>query len=583
MKKTITKGVGLTLLLTIGSLACKDSFLNVAPTGQLVGSLLNTKDGLEGLLISAYAELNGRGYSQTSSPTNWMYGSIMGGDANKGSNPADFSAITPFQTYLVNSVSSELNPRWQALYEGVSRANSVLRTIPTAVASVNDAIKQRIGGEARFLRGLYYFDLKRTFNMVPYIDETVDYGTGITAVQNNVDIWPKIEADFKYAYDNLPETQTQAGRANKWAAAAYLARTYMYQKKYAEAKALFDLIIANGKTTNGKKYGLVPQYANIFNVDNENNEEAIFSTQNVANAGSTDVASNDLNLNYPYSPGIGATCCGFFQPTFDLANSYRTDATGLPLDVTLANGAYDRAENELKTDQGLAADAAYTPDTRPVDPRLDHSVGRRGIPYLDYGVFPGVTWIRDQAFGGPYSNKKYVFLLSQKDRVGDKSSWTTGWASTNVILLRYADVLLMAAEAEIEVGSLEIARSYTNQVRRRAANPAGYVTTAAGQPAANYVISEYPASAFASQDAARATVRFERKLELSGEGQRFFDLVRWGVAAPTLNAFLAYEKAKLPVAYAEANFVAGKNEYLPIPQTQIDLQGTSVLKQNPGY
>ena len=584
MKKSITTGVGFTLLLTVISVACKDSFLNVAPTGQLVSSLLTTNSGLQGLLISAYTELNGRGYSQTASPTNWVYGSIMGGDANKGSDPSDFNAITPFETYLVAASSAEINFRWQALYEGVSRANSVLRLLPTADPTVTAASKQQIGGEARFLRGLYYFDLKRTFNMVPYIDETLDYGTGATTVKNDVDIWPKIEADFKFAYDNLAETNTSAGRANKWAAGTYLARTYMYQKKYAEAKALYDLIIANGKTTNGKKFGLVAQYAQVFNAANENSEEAVFSTQNVANSGSSDAASGDLNLNYPYSAGIGATCCDFFKPSFDLANSFRTDATGLPLDMTLANGAYDNAANELKTDQGLLPGDAFTPDTRTVDPRLDHTVGRRGIPYLDYGLFTS-AWTRNQAFGGPYSTKKYVFYLGQQGKVADVSNWTKGWAATNIVLMRYSDVLLMAAEAEVEVGSLATAMSYVNQVRARAANPAGFVTTADGKPAANYVIAPYPAAAFASQAVARNTVRFERKIELAEEGQRFFDLVRWGIAAPTLTAFLTYEKTKLTNAYSGAVFTAGKNEYLPLPQTQLDLQNGSavILKQNTGY
>ncbi|UHG90203.1 RagB/SusD family nutrient uptake outer membrane protein [Spirosoma oryzicola] len=584
MKNIITKGVGVTLLLTVISVSCKDSFLDVAPTGQLQNADITTNAGLQGLVISAYTQLNGRGFSQTASPTNWVYGSIMGGDANKGSDPSDFSAITPFETYLINASSAEVNSRWQALYEGVSRANSVLRTLPSAASTVTAASKQQFAGEARFLRGLYYFDLKRTFNMVPYIDETLDYGSGATTVKNDVDIWPKIEADFQFAYDNLAETNSQAGRANKWAAATYLARTYMYQKKFSDAKKLYDLIIANGKTANGKKYGLVSQYAQVFNSANENSEEAVFSTQNVANAGSSDAASGDLNLNYPYSAGIGATCCDFFKPSFDAANSFRTGANGLPIDMAQANGAYDNATNELKTDMGLLPADAFTPDTKTVDPRLDHTVGRRGIPYLDYGNFTS-AWTRNQGFGGPYSTKKYVFYLAQQGKVADVSNWTKGWSATNIVLMRYSDVLLMAAEAEVEVGSLSKAMEYVNLVRNRAANPAGFVTTSDGKPAANYVISPYPASAFSSQDVARNTVRFERKLELSQEGQRFFDLVRWGIAAPTLTAFLTYEKTKLSNAYSGAVFTAGKNEYLPLPQTQLDLQNGSaaILKQNPGY
>jgi len=583
MKHIVIKGAMLALLLTGLTFSCKDSFLEVPPNGQLQNSDLTNLAGLEGLLISSYAELNGRGFSQTASSTNWVYGSIMGGEANKGSNAGDFSAITFFQTYQLLASNGEINDRWRCMYEGVSRANSVLRTLPNAQSTVSAADKQRIGAEAQFLRGHYYFELKRTFNMVPYIDETVDYGTGAEKVANNTDIWPKIEADFQAAYNNLPETQTAAGRVNKWAAAVYLAKTYMYEKKYAEAKKLFDTIIASGKTSNGKKYGLVARYSDVFNADNENNEESIFATQNVANTGSSDAASGDLNLNWPYNTGTQGPvgCCGFFQPSFELGNSFRTDATGLPLDVAQAGGAYDSADNQLKTDQGLTSADAFTPDTRPVDPRLDHSIGRRGIPYLDWATHPGQDWIRDQAFGGPYTPKKYIYYKSQEGRLADVSNWTKGWTGINILLIRYADVLLMAAEAEVEAGSLETARTYVNQVRARAANAAGFVKKSDGTNAANYVISQYTAP-WTDQTVARNAVRFERKLELSGEGHRFFDLVRWGVAAPTLNSFVSYEKGKLPNAYANANFTAGKNEYLPIPIIQLDLQ-RGVLTQNPGY
>ncbi|RRB02958.1 RagB/SusD family nutrient uptake outer membrane protein [Larkinella rosea] len=579
MKDIVTKGTVLALALTFGTLACKDSFLVVAPTGTLTSSQLGTKNGLEGLLISAYTELNGRGFSQTASSTNWMYGSIMGGEANKGSNAGDFNAITPFQRYEMLASSGELTSRWQCMYEGISRANSVLRQLKTADPGVSAADLARIGAEAKFLRGHYYFELKRTFNNTPYIDESVDYAAGITEIGNNADLWPKIEADFKAAYDALPEVQTAAGRANKWAAGTYLAKVYLYQKKYAEAKTLFDAVIASGKTSSGNKYALFPSYWQVFSADNEKNDEIVFSTQNVANAGSSDAASNDLNLNWPYNTGPAGPvgCCGFFQPSFELANSFRTDAKGLPL----LDGSYNSAANALKTDQGIASSAAFTPDTGPVDPRLDHSIGRRGIQYLDWQVFPGQDWIRDQAFGGPYAPKKYIYTKAQEARIADVSNWTKGWTGINVVLIRYADVLLMAAECEVEVGSLEKARDYVNQVRKRAANPAGFVMNGTA-PAANYVIGTYDA-AWTDKAAARTAVQFERKLELSGEGHRFFDLVRWGTAATVLNAYLTYEGAKLANGLGGAKFTAGKNEVMPLPQREIDLQGTTLLKQNPGY
>lgn len=566
-------------MLSCVSYACKDKFLVVQPTGQLAGNQLTTTAGLDGLLLASYAQLNARGFTQSASSNNWVRGSISGGEANKGSNSGDFNALTPFQRYELEAASGQVNDKWRGMYEGVARANATLRTLATAGADVSATNKTRITGEARFLRGHYYFELKRSFNMVPYVDETLDYGTGIDKVKNDVDVWSKIEADFKSAYETLTETPGAAGRANKWAAASYLAKTYLYQKKYAEAKALFDLIIANGKTSNGKKYALVAKYADIFNAAFDNNEESVFAIQAAANAGSSDNANPDLVLNFPYNTGSNgpAGCCGFFQPSFELANSFRTNANGLPL----LDRSYNSSANELKTDQGIKSSDAFTPDAGPVDPRLDHSIGRRGIQYLDWQPHPGLDWVRDQGFGGPYAPKKFVFYKTQSKTLTDASSWTDGYSAINYNIIRFADVLLMAAEAEIEVGSLAKAQEYINMVRKRAADPAGFVMQG-GKVAANYVIKEYTAP-FAGKQAALDAVRFERKLELSGEGHRFYDLVRWGIAAQELNAYLAYEAPKLPTGFQGSKFTPGKDEYLPIPQTQIDIQGKDVLKQNPGY
>src|SRR5690606_14185396 len=153
------------------------------------------------------------------------------------------------------------------------------------------------------LRGHYYFELKKAFGNTPYVDESVDYGSGIEKVKNDQDLWPKIEADFKFAFDNLPETQDAVGRANKWAAASYLAKAYLYQKKFPEAKILFDQIIANGQTTNGKKYALVPKYADVFRASNDNNSESVFAVQAAANTGSVNNANPEFDLNWPYNTG----------------------------------------------------------------------------------------------------------------------------------------------------------------------------------------------------------------------------------------------------------------------------------------
>lgn len=584
MKATIKKSLtvaGVSTALLLGGIACKDSFLSIPVTGQLSSAQLTSAPGLQNLAVSAYASLNGRGFGWFGSSFNWLWGGVTGGEANKGSNAGDQSTAVFVQNFTISPTTGPLNDKWGGMYEGISRANALLRTVAVAAPEVTDVLKKTLTGESRFLRGHYYFELKKTFNMAPYVDETVDYGAGITAVPNNTDLWPKIEADFKYAYDNLPEVQSAAGRANKWAAASYLAKAYMYEKKFAEAKALFDLIIANGMTANGKKYALLANFTDNFNAAKSNNEEAVFSIQNAANTGDVNNANPDMVLNYPYGSGPPtqpAGCCGFFQPSFDMANSFRTTAGGLPL----LDGSYNAAGNELKNDQGIDSKAPFTPDAGPVDPRLDYSVGRRGLPYLDWGIHPGVSWIREQTYGGPYSPKKFIYYKSQDKTLTDVSSWTDGYSTINFDIIRYADVLLMAAEAEIEVGSLETARNYINMIRARAANKAVYVVDASGNPAANYVISQYT-TPFAGQDAARTAVRFERKLELSGEGHRFYDLVRWGIAAPVLNAYLTYESKKLPGTFGAGIFTAGKNEYMPIPQTQIDRQGTTVLKQNSGY
>ena len=209
MKNTILKGALLTATISLVTFACKDKFLDVPATGQLALNQITSKAGFEGLLLSSYAQLNGRGYSRAASSFNWVRGSISGGDANKGSNSGDGGGVTNFNTfqrYEILPSNGDANDKWRSMYEGISRANAVLRALPSASADVSATDKLRISGEARFLRAHYYFELKRSFNMVPYVDETVDYGSGIEQIKNDVDIWPKIEADFKFAQDNLPAT-----------------------------------------------------------------------------------------------------------------------------------------------------------------------------------------------------------------------------------------------------------------------------------------------------------------------------------------------------------------------------------------
>jgi hypothetical protein len=557
--------------------SCKDSFLDVPVTGQLDKNILGGRLGLDGALLSVYSQVNGRGF-RMASPSNWVWGSIRGADANKGTDPGDYSTINPVQRYAALPTGDVINDKWQGNYEGVARANSTLRLLATAAPDVSDDFKTSIEAQAKFLRAHFYFELTRGYGKVPYVDENIDYGSGIEKVKNDVDIMPMIIADMQFAIDHLPETQAEVGRVNKWAAKAYMGKIYMWMKQPDKAKPLFDDVIANGKTSNGKKYALVPKFQDVFKASNDNNEESIWAYQSAANTGSVNNANPEFDLNWPYNTGPDGpgNCCSFFQPTFESANWFRTSA-GLPL----IDGSYNVGANQLVTDMGLESGDPFTPDAGPLDPRIDHTIGRRGLPYLDWMDFPGKAWIRNQPNAGPYQTKKFVYYKADKGSLQDNSSWTPGYTAINFPIIRFADVLLMAAECEIEVGSPAKARDYVNMVRARAAN--SFLKRADGSNAANYVIAQY-ADTWAKDDVTRAKVRFERQLELHSEGHRFYDLVRWGVAASVLNKFIAYEAPKYGLgALNGATFDAGVDELLPLPQSQIDLLGSDILKQNTGY
>lgn len=569
----------LTAGLVLVVIACNKKFLNQDTTGLLTEQQAQSKKGAQQFLIGAYSALKGAGWEGGGS--NWVYGSIVGGEANKGSDAGDQANIVPIQQYAALPTNNYFNIKWSALYEGIARANSTIRIATNLTAAdIPDAEKNQIIAEARFLRGFYHFEAKKMWNKIPYVDETINSLN--SKVPNTADAWAKILEDINFARTNLAVKPAAVGRVNKWAAEAMYAKALMFQGKYAEARPILTDIINNGRTSGDLKYALAPAFHDLFNADRENDPlvraETIFAYEASVNDGSGGVNANyDQVLNFPYNGGPG-TCCGFFQPSFEFVNSFRTSATGLPL----LDGSYNTGANQVKTDQGLESTDAFTPDGGNLDPRLDWTVGRRGIPYLDWGPHPGKAWIRDQGNGGPFAPKKNAYYRTQAGKLTDGTSWASGLTAINYKIIRFADVLLMAAEAEIDGGgTLEKAREYVNMVRARAAKPGTEVPGAA----ANYLISIYTAP-WTDPAVARSAVRFERKLELGMEGHRFFDLVRWGIADVALGAFLSYEKPKLSAGYGSATFTKGKNEYFPIPQTQIDLHtsaGTSTLTQNPGY
>jgi len=575
-------------LASIGLDSCSKNFLDKPLLGNLTEDVLATEKGVTTLLIGTYAALDGQnvgGGTWESSPTNWIYGSVAAGDAHKGSDAGDQPPINLIATGKSDPTNGFFNAKWRANYEGISRANAVLRVAEKAT-DMSPETKAKLTAEARFLRGHFYFDLKKMFNMVPWIDET----TTEFKQPNTEDIWPKIEADFQYAYDNLGDNAPAIGRVNKWAAAAYLGKTLLFEKKFGEAIPVFTAIVANGKNSAGVKYGLTDRFEDNFDPANKNNKETVFAVQMVAKAGTGDISSGNAGemLNFPYGDSPFG-CCGFYQPTVDLVNSYRTDADGLPF--------LDTYNSEVvKHDQGVESSTAFTTYTGRLDPRLDWTAGRRGIPYKDWGNHPGKKWIRDQNFAGPYAPKKNVYWQVTQDKFSDRISWAPG-SAINIHVIRYADVLLMAAEAEAQAGSLATAMGYVNQVRERAGKPesmvykynddtdplAGFSTDLA----ANYVVEPYPAGSavFASKESALKAIYFERKLELAMEGHRYFDLVRWGIAPTEMAKFFTYE-SQWTSDIDGGTFTANKNEYYPIPQAQMDLSSTGgvpTLTQNQGY
>lgn len=591
--KTLLYAAGLGLILTTNS--CKDDYLEIGALGSTSEATLANKAGVNGLLVGAYSLLDGWGVPGTTyyfvGVSNWIFGGVTSDDAHTGTQASALPPMEAVESYNYDATMAPFNNKWIVLYAGIQRANDVLRVLAkTTDPSLSAEEAKQIKAEATFLRAVYHLEAAKMWENIPYLDENVSYSNGNFNVSNTTSAWPKIEADFKFAADNLSATKTDVGRANSWAAKAFLAKTYMFQDKYTDAKPVLEDIIANGVTASGAKYALV-NYADNFNPSKKNGPESVFAVQ-MSVAESFQNGNYGDALNFPM--GGPATCCGAYQPSFSLVNSYKTDATtGLPLIDTFNN-------SDVKNDQGIESSTPFTPYEGTLDSRLDWTVGRRGIPYLDWGLHPGKAWIRVQDVAGPYSPIKTIYYQAAAATTSSSSRWT----SNNYTMIRFADVLLWAAEVEVEVGTLAKAQEYVNRVRARAANPAGwvkkYVDNSAplkgftSEPAANYKVGLYTTEFTAKgKDFAREAVRFERKIELGMEGHRFFDLRRWdngtGYMANTLNAYVAHETS-IPgynFTYMKgATFKKGKSELYPIPQAQIDLSvvnGNSVLKQNPNY
>lgn len=585
MKKSKIK-IGLVLVALLAfTNSCKEDFLNVTPNGSLDAQVLATAEGVDALLISAYSMVDGvasNGFGWEAASSNWVYGSIRGLEANKGTDAGDQPDINPIQTYAESATNPYLNIKWRSVYDGVSRCNSVLQVLETAVANgtVSAAQETSFRKQARVLRGLYHFEAWRMWAKadgtgIPYVDETTDP----VLVTNDADVRDLILADLQEG-TTLDENMGQIGRFNSTVSKVLYAKALMQMKKdYAGAKTILASIVgANGaklaasKKPDGSAIGLEAKYGDIFDASKRNGLEAIYTVQYSVNDGSGGWnAGWGEVLNFPYKSGASpGGCCGFFQPSHDFANSFRTDASGFPF----LDNSYNSAANALTDDQGKVPADAYTPDTRSVDPRLDWTVGRRGITYLDWGVHTGSDWIRDQSYAGPYTPMKQVYKKSQEGQLTEVGNWTSGWTANGYRLIRYADVLLLLAECQIETNDLAGALANINAVRNRAANPAGFVVT----PGVSVTYNVAPYTTLGTQDNARTILRFERKLELGMEGHRFFDLQRWGIVQTELNRILDYEKTRRASLYGGAT-VGPEDVNYPIPQNQIDITNGK-LKQN---
>jgi len=573
------------LILALGGLmiigSCSEEFLEIYPNGELNQAVLANYEGVDGLLIGVYSMLDGvaEGVGGWQSATSgWVFASIRGLEANKGTDSGDSSYdLSNIQNFQDNPNSAYLNIKWQSIYEAIGRCNQTLNTARMAYekGAITEESQLFFIRQAKALRGFYHLEAWRLWadresNLyVPYVDEL----TNLTNFTNTKDIRDRIIEDLEEGC-KLPINMVQVGRFNRSVCQVLLAKALMQMyEDYDAALELLSEVASSGTNPAGQKAALEARYGDIFDIEFRNGVESIYTVQYSVNDGSGGWNGGwGEVLNFPYKQGESpGGCCGFFQPTQDFVNSFRTDQEGLPY-LDTYNGEM------VSNDQGIHPDSAFVEYTGRLDPRLDWSVGRRGIPYWDWGEHTGRDWIRDQSFAGPYSPKKQVYKLSQEGIYTEVGNWTSGYTANGYRLIRYADVLLLKAECEAWTGSDDLGLGEVNLVRARASNPDGFVKEDDGvTPAANYFIGLYPS--FPDTRFAKKAIKFERKLELGLEGHRYYDLQRWNTVFFELNRILAYEKS-MPwgsLMYGGA-LVGPEDVNYPIPQRQIDQYRGSLVQ-----
>lgn len=594
----------LVLLATI-TYSCKD-FLNTPPQGTLDETALTTRVGVERTLIAAYRVLDCTNATAAwgCAASNWVFGDVTSDDSYKGSEDFDQPGATQIELYNWSSGTADdyLNAKWSAAYEGVVRSNAALRLLNAVrqdkPGEISDADAIRIAGEALFLRAHYHFEAWRMWGKVPYyFEDDTDFRKANDLAPDAVA--QLILADLDSAIALLPATPRngQVGRASSWTAKAYKGRVQVYLGMYTAALTTLREVQASGpyalETSYDRVWTAFPQFAN--------GKETIFAYLASSNDGEPEGRNANWGetLNFPHS-GSPFGCCGFHQPSQNLANFYAVDgATGLPKAFTSPAGWNTRDSTWV----------ASVTDT--LDPRVDWTVGRDNVPFKDWGLHRA-TWIRAPGYGGRYSPKKNVH--EKASGAQSKVGWNAPQLnSVHIHLFRYADLLLMLAEAEIEAGTIANAQAIVNQIRARAGVAAQgcgagstdsvlrarYPTCAAddrlavpiNDPSigwATYQVGPYT-TPWPDQATARTAVRYERRLELAMEGQRFFDLRRWGsaYAQQVINDYLLIEQTAARRSYKSAQVpYASKNDRFPLPAIQIQLSqvgGVDRLAQNPGW
>ncbi len=572
MKHRIIAVLGFSAILTLGS--CGEGFLYKAPQGSLAPGQLENAQGVNLLVIDAYANLTENDWG--ASIFNWTFGGMYGGDANKGSDPGDQSVLNEMEMYNTLSTNGYLDDKYRFTYKGAKRVNLALQVMPKA-ADLSETERKLREAELKFLRALFYFESVKVFGpYLPWIDES--YTDNDPKAHNDKDIYPNILADIDVAIAGLPNKPAEVGRAYKWAAKALKAKILMQKGDLAAAKPILEDVINNGTTSSGLKYQLADNFNWNWNTAYDNKSpESIFEVQF-----SSDVNNNGnvgMALCYPHNSGPGG-CCGFYQPSFELVNSFQVDENGLPF----LNGEY-RTKNSVSVQKDLPDSWAVNDNSIPVDPRLDVAVGRYNIPYKDWGM-PRKDWVRNPTNGGIFLPKKHVYSKVESDAGLGRKNLSDGWApgsAMNIQYLSLRDIMLLYAECLANDGDMTGAMTLVNTIRTRASRPENWVMTEDGTPAANYKIAVYPNThaAFSNKETCIKAIRMERKLELAMEGHRWFDLQRWGgdYMASELAAYINYE-GNFITKFKSATKLPAAKVMFPLPNGQIQTMGNDE-KGNP--